>query len=78
MLALGVPFDRPAPRHADAAALVSRLEQLASVLDGGSQLTHGTSRSLSLPGYPRTQAATELLTSALRPGVAGSDTPPTN
>jgi uncharacterized membrane protein YccC len=65
MLALGVPFDRPAPSRTAAAALVGRLEQAAVALHTGGDLSPGIRGPVLLPGYPRTRAATELLTSAL-------------
>ena len=65
MLALGVPFGRPAPSRTDAAALVDRLEQVAAALQTGGGLSPGIRGPVLLPGYPRTRAATELLTSAL-------------
>ena len=68
MLALGVPFDRPAPPPSAARALLDRLDRLADAVESpgapGSDSAAGGTR-LDLPGYPRTRAAVELLESAI-------------
>jgi uncharacterized membrane protein YccC len=64
MLALGLPFGRERPARPAAETLVRRLEQLAGAVEN--QLPPpDPHRSIELPGYPRTQAATELLASAI-------------
>ncbi|HEX4291197.1 MAG TPA: hypothetical protein VH021_19890, partial [Trebonia sp.] len=71
MLALGVPFERPAPPPSAGQALLDRLDRLADAVE--SPGTSGTSgpdgaavrTRLDLPGYPRTRAAVELLESAI-------------
>jgi len=68
MLALGVPFDRPRPARAEVGALLARLDRLAAMLGDGSAPVRGLPPVTGLPDYPRTRAATELLTSAV---VAG-------
>ncbi len=65
MLALGLPFGRTRPARPAAEALVGRLEQLAVAVDNGMPPPDAP-RPVELPGYPRTQAATDLLASALR------------
>ena len=63
MLALGTPFGRTRPSRPTAEALVRYLEQTARTLQSGSP--PDAYRAMELPGYPRTQAATELLASAI-------------
>ena len=64
MLALGMPFGRTRPARPAAEALVTRLEQLARAVDNRKP-PPDAHRPVELPGYPRTQAATELLASAI-------------
>jgi len=64
MLALGLPFGRVRPARPAAEALVRRLEQLAGAVENRMP-PPDPYRQVELPGYPRTQAATELLTSAI-------------
>ena len=64
MLALGMPFGRERPARPAAEALVRRLEQLAGAVENRMP-PPDPHRPVELPGYPRTQAATELLASAI-------------
>jgi uncharacterized membrane protein YccC len=85
MLALGVPFERPRPPRTEAEGLVRRLEELVDRLAGGpgggavqagagagaaGRRFEGGGGALRLAGYPRTQAATELLAAALDGSVS--------
>jgi hypothetical protein len=70
VLALGQPFGRPAPPPQAAGALIAQLDRLAAVLSGGDPA--GSPPPLAdLPGYPRTMAATEMLTSAVAGRATG-------
>jgi hypothetical protein len=64
MLALGMPFGRPRPDRTAAEALTGRLERLAAALQSALPPSDAH-RPVELPGYPRTQAATELLACAI-------------
>jgi hypothetical protein len=71
MLALGMPYGRPLPSRAGAEALVDRLDRVAAALQADPGygprlgLASRSGPALDLPGYPRTQAAAELLASAV-------------
>ncbi|MGH3149743.1 MAG: hypothetical protein ACRDOB_03300 [Streptosporangiaceae bacterium] len=64
MLALGMPFGRERPARPAAEALVRRLEQLAGAVENRMP-PPDPHRSVELPGYPRTQAATDLLATSI-------------
>ena len=61
VLALGIPFERPDPARPAAEALIRRLDQLTDALAARKAPQEG-GEPVSLPGYPRTEAAVNLLT----------------
>lgn len=65
MLALGIPFGRPRPHGDEAAALITRLDELTAALRNGASPPDSPAIALHLPGYPRTVAAAQLLAAAM-------------
>lgn len=64
ILALGVPFDRPVPPRPDAEALLRRLDELTGALQTRTP-PPDDDEPVTLPGYPRTEAAVNLLGSVI-------------
>jgi uncharacterized membrane protein YccC len=65
MLALGIPFGRPRPPRDRAAALITRLDELAAALGNGEPAPDNPVIALDLPQHPRTVAAAQLLAAAM-------------
>jgi uncharacterized membrane protein YccC len=64
ILALGIPFDRPVPPRPDAEALLRRLDELTGALQTRTP-PPDDDEPVTLPGYPRTEAAVNLLGSVI-------------
>ncbi|HEX3711456.1 MAG TPA: FUSC family protein [Trebonia sp.] len=65
MLALGIPFGRPRPSGDEAAAFITRLDELAASLQNGAPPPDSPATALHLPRYPRAVSAAQLLASAM-------------